>query len=106
MSAETAIEILDSTFDLFKAMGSGIDLDLQWLEMAKRLQRVRAEARWSADLDFIAVKLKAHAAFYAATYRRLSGPEPIDAAMARQLDEVVRHYSLLRAHLEQQLPAR
>ena len=73
--AVTAIEILDSMFDLFKQMGSGIALDLQWLEISRRLQLVRAEAVWSADLAFVATKLKAHAAYYAITYRPPLGSE-------------------------------
>ncbi|AIQ89195.1 MULTISPECIES: hypothetical protein [Methylobacterium] len=105
MSAQTAIAILDSMFDLFKEMGSGIALDLNWLAIARRLQQVRAQAVWSADLDFVATKLKAHAAHYAATYRPPLGSEAISKANADRLDDVVRHYSILRAHLEQQLPA-
>ncbi|WP_426315148.1 hypothetical protein ACN9MF_06485 [Methylobacterium fujisawaense] len=105
MSAQTAIAILDSMFDLFKEMGSGIALDLNWLAIARRLQQVRAQAVWSADLDFVATKLKAHAAHYAATYHPPLGSEAISKANADRLDDVVRHYSILRAHLEQQLPA-
>lgn len=105
MSAQSAIAILDSMFDLFKEMGSGIGLDLNWFAIARRLQQVRAEAVWSADLDFVAVKLKAHAAHYAATYREPLGSEAIRKKNTETLDEVVRHYSILRAHLEQQLPA-
>ncbi|MCJ2095865.1 hypothetical protein MKK67_25690 [Methylobacterium sp. J-072] len=102
MSAQTAIEILDSMFDLFKQMGSGISLDLQWLEISRRLQQVRTEAVWSADLDFVAVQLKAHAAHYAATYQPHLGSEWIRVANAEKLDRVVEQYSILRAHLEQQ----
>ena len=102
MSAHTAIKILDSMFDLFKQMGSGISLDLHWLEISKRLQLVRTEATWSADLDFVAVKLKAHAALYAATYRSPLGSEAIRVANAKKLDQVVQQYSILRAHLEHQ----
>ncbi|SFM52706.1 hypothetical protein [Methylobacterium pseudosasicola] len=102
MSEHTAIDILDSMFDLFKQMGSGIALDLQWLEISRRLQQVRAEAVWSADLDFVAIKLKAHAAHYAATYQPHLGSEWIRAANAGKLDRVVEQYSILRAHLEQQ----
>jgi len=105
VSAQTAIEILDSMFDLFKQMGSGIALDLQWLAIARRLQQVRAEVVWSADLAFVATKLKAHAAHYASTYRPHEGSERIRKANADKLDKVVAHYSILRAHLEQQVSA-
>ncbi|MCJ2123160.1 hypothetical protein [Methylobacterium sp. J-077] len=92
-------------FDLFKQMGSGIALDLQWLAIARRLQQVRAEVVWSADLAFVATKLKAHAAHYATTYQPHGGSERIRKANADTLDKVVAHYSILRAHLEQQVPA-
>ncbi|MHC2106323.1 hypothetical protein [Methylobacterium sp.] len=105
VSARTAIGILDSLFDLFKQMGSGIALDLHWLEIARRLQLVRAEVVWSADLAFVSAKLKAHAAHYATTYQSDAGSERIRRANADKLDKVVQHYSILRAHLEQQLPA-
>ncbi|MCJ2056781.1 hypothetical protein MKL09_09455 [Methylobacterium sp. J-048] len=105
MSAQTAIEILDSMFDLFKQMGSGIALDLQWFEIARRLQLVRREVAWSADMAFVATKLKAHAAHYATTYRPHEGSERIRKANADTLDKVVEQYSILRAHLEQQVPA-
>ncbi|WP_456684554.1 hypothetical protein [Bradyrhizobium sp. P5_C11_2] len=105
MSAQTAIAILDSMFDLFKEMGSGIALDLNWLEISRRLQLVRAEAVWSADLDFVATKLKAQAAHYAAAYRPPLDSAATGTANAERLDELVRHYSILRAHLEQQLTA-
>ena len=104
MSAQTAIEILDSMFDLFKQMGSGIALDLHWLEIAQRLHRVRAEATWSGDLDFVAIKLKAQAAYYATTYRQPNGSEHMRRLNAERLEEVVKCYSILRAHLEQQIP--
>jgi hypothetical protein len=103
VSARTAIEILDSMFDLFKQMGSGIALDLQWLEISKRLQQVRSEAVWSADLALVATRLKAHAAHYASTYQPHLGSERIRRSNAEKLDRVVEHYSVLRAHLEQQL---
>ncbi|MEL6065089.1 MULTISPECIES: hypothetical protein [unclassified Methylobacterium] len=106
MSAQTAIEILDSLFDIFKQMGGGIALDLHWLAISRRLQQVRAEADWSADLDFVAVRLKAQAAFYIARYRPSDGPEPIRPADAARLEKVVEQYSILRAHLEQQVAAR
>lgn len=105
MTARAALEILDSTFDLFKQMGSGIALDLQWLEIARRLQMVRDEARWTADAAFVATKLKAHAAYYAMNYQ----PERESACAwktnAAMLDKVVEQYSILRAHLEQYLTA-
>lgn len=104
MSAQTAIAILDSMFDLFKQMGSGIALDLHWLEICRRLRRVRAEAVWSADLDLVATKLKAQAGHYAMTYRPPGNSDGIRQSNAERLDEVVTYYSILRAHLEQQLP--
>lgn len=104
MSAQTAIEILDSMFDLFKQMGSGIALDLHWLEIAQRLHRIRAEATWSGDLDFVATKLKAQAAYYAAAYRQPDRSEHMRRLNAERLEEVVKWYSILRAHLEQQIP--
>lgn len=105
MSAVTALEILDSTFDLFKQMGSGIALDLQWLEISRRLQMVRHEAAWTADAAFVATKLKAYAAYYVMNYEPDLGSERIRLANAAMLDDVVEHYSVLRAHLEQQLTA-
>ncbi|MDP4006942.1 hypothetical protein [Methylobacterium sp. NEAU K] len=104
MSAEKALAILDSMFDLFKQMGSGIALDLQWVEISRRLDRVRTEVVWSADLAFVATKLKANAAFYATTYRPHHGSDRIRRSNADKLDKVVAQYSILRAHLEQQLP--
>lgn len=105
MSARAALEILDSTFDLFKQMGSGIALDLQWLEISRRLQLIRGEVAWTADAAFVATKLKAHAAHYAMSYRSDLDSEQFRAANAAKLDKVVEHYSVLRAHLEQQLTA-
>jgi hypothetical protein len=105
VSAQNAIAILDSMFDLFKQMGGGIALDLQWLEISRRLQLVRREVVWSADMAFVATKLKAHAAQYAATYEPHAGSDRIRKANADRLDKVVEHYSILRAHLEQQVPA-
>ncbi|WP_267361632.1 MULTISPECIES: hypothetical protein [unclassified Methylobacterium] len=105
MSAQAAIDILDSLFDIFKQMGGGIALDLHWLAISKRLQQVRTEAHWSADLDFVAVRLKAQAAFYVANYRPSAGPEPIRPDDAARLEKVVYQYSILRAHLEQQVRA-
>jgi hypothetical protein len=105
VSAQNAIAILDSMFDLFKQMGGGIALDLQWLEITRRLQLVRREVAWSADMAFVATKLKAHAAHYAATYRPHEGSERIRTANTEKLDKVVEQYSILRAHLEQQVPA-
>lgn len=105
MSAQTAIEILDSLFDIFKQMGGGIALDLHWLAIARRLQQVRAEVEWSADLDLVAVRLKAQAAFYVANYRPSDGGEPIRRDDAARLEKVVEHYAILRAHLEQQVRA-
>jgi len=102
MPTRSANEILDSMFDLFRQMGSGIALDLHWLAICRRLQQVRAEAVWSADMDFIAVKLKAYAAHFAATYEPDLGSEAIKAANAAKLDRVVEQYAILRAHLEQQ----
>ncbi|MCJ2049240.1 hypothetical protein [Methylobacterium sp. J-070] len=103
MSALAALEILDSTFDLFKQMGSGIALSLQWLEISRRLQLVRAEAIWSSDLAFVATKLKAHAAYYVMSYRPDLGSERIRKMNEAKLENVVAQYSILRAHLEQQL---
>ncbi|SDM71005.1 hypothetical protein SAMN05216360_103176 [Methylobacterium phyllostachyos] len=103
MSAASALAILDSTFDLFKQMGGGIALDLQWLAISRRLQLVRAEVHWTADMAFVATKLKAHAAHYALRYRPDLGSEQIRRANAAELDKVVQQYSILRAHLEAQL---
>ena len=105
MSAVAALEILDSTFDLFKQMGSGIALDLQWLEISRRLHLVRAEVALSADAAFVATKLKAHAAYYILNYQPDLGSERIRKANAANLDTVVEHYSVLRAHLELRLTA-
>ena len=105
MSTAAALNILDSTFDLFKQMGSGIALDLQWLEISRRLQLIRAEATWTADAAFVATKLKANAANYVMSYQPDLGSERIRATNAAKLDKVVEQYSVLRAHLEQQLTA-
>lgn len=105
MSTAAALNILDSTFDLFKQMGSGIALDLQWLEISRRLHLIRTEADWTADAAFVATKLKAHAAYYVMHYQPDLGSERISAANAAMLDNVVEHYSVLRAHLEQQVTA-
>ena len=105
MSARAALEILDSTFDLFKQMGSGIALDLQWLEISRRLQLIRAEVAWTADAAFVATKLKAHAAFYVMNYQPDLESERARAANAARLDKVVAQYSILHAHLEQHLTA-
>jgi response regulator of citrate/malate metabolism len=101
--AASALTILDSTFDLFKQMGSGIALDLQWQEISRRLHLVRAEVTWTADMAFVAAKLRAHAAHYMIGYRADGGSERIRMSNAARLDKVVEHYSILRAHLEQQL---
>ena len=103
MSTRSAIEILDSMFDLFEQMGSGVALDLHWLAICRRLQRVRAEPIWSTDMDFVAVRLKAYAAHYAASYQPDFGSDAIKAANAARLDQAVEQYAILRAHLEQQL---
>lgn len=105
MSAASALEILDSTFDLLKQMGGGIALDLQWLEIARRLQLVRAEAQWTADMAFVATKLKAQAAHYALRYQPDLNSEHLRRANAAELDKVVAQYSILRAHLEAQVRA-
>ena len=105
MSADAALNILDSTFDLFKQMGSGIALELQWLEISRRLQLVRAEVAWSADAAFVATKLKAHASYYVMNYQPDHGSEHIRSVNAAMLDKVVEHYSVLRAHLEQHVTA-
>jgi hypothetical protein len=105
VSAVTALAILDSTFDLFKQMGSGIALDLQWLEISRRLQMVRDEVHWTADAAFVATKLKAHAAYYAMNYKPDPESERARKANAAMLERVVEQYSILRAHLEQHLTA-
>jgi hypothetical protein len=105
LSARAALEILDSTFDLFKQMGGGIALDLQWIEISRRLQMVRDEAHWTADAAFVATKLKAHAAYYAMNYQPDHESDRARTANAAMLDKVVEHYSVLRAHLEQHLTA-
>ena len=105
MFPQNAIAILDSLFALFQQMGGGIALDLQWLEISRRLQQARSEVVWSADMAFVATKLKAHAAHYATTYQPHAGSERIRKANADMLDKVVEQYSILRAHLEQQVPA-
>jgi hypothetical protein len=102
MPTRNAIATLDSMFDLFRQMGSGIALDLHWLAISRRLQQIRADAVWSADMDFVAVKLKAYAAHFAATYEPDVGSETIKAANAAKLDRVVEQYAILRAHIEQQ----
>jgi hypothetical protein len=102
MPTRNAIATLDSMFDLFRQMGSGIALDLHWLAISRRLQQIRADAVWSADMDFVAVKLKAYAAHFAATYEPDRGSETIKAANAAKLDRVVEQYAILRAHIEQQ----
>jgi hypothetical protein len=102
MPTRNAIATLDSMFDLFRQMGSGIALDLHWLAISRRLQQIRADAVWSADMDFVAVKLKAYAAHFAATYEPDLGSETIKAANAAKLDRVVEQYAILRAHIEQE----
>ena len=103
MSAQTAIEILDSTFDNFKSMGSGISLDLQLIDITRRLQSLRRYVKWSADISFVAVKLRSNAAHYASHYRPHDGSDAIRKNNEHNLDEVVTQYSILRAHLLQQL---
>lgn len=101
MSARNAIEILDSMFDLFREMGSGLTLGLHLREIARRLRLVQAEIALTPDVALAANKLRSNAAFYASRFVRRDGggpPAPQDQA---RLDEVVRAYSELRRHLEQ-----
>ncbi len=105
MSAQTAIAILDSMFDLFKEMAAR---HRPRPELARHRPAPSAgpgAGRLVGRSGLRRHKLKAHAAHYAATYRPRSAREAISKANADRLDDVVRHYSILRAHLEQQLPA-
>lgn len=51
MPTQRAIEILDSMFNNFKEMGSGLCLDLQMMEITKRLQLLREHVRWSSHTN-------------------------------------------------------
>lgn len=103
MSAKIAIAILDSMFDNFKRMGSGISLDLQLMDITRRLHLLRRYVAWSADISFVAIKLRANAAHYASNYRPHNGSHAIKKDNERNLNEVVNQYSILRAHLMQQM---
>ena len=103
MSAEKGIAILDSMFDLFKEMGSGLTLGLQLREIARRLTAIRGEITWTPDVALAANKLRSNAGFYASRFVRRDGDGPDARHNRARLDDVVTAYSELRHHLEQQL---
>ena len=101
MTARNSIAILDSMFDLFKEMGSGVTLGMQTTEVARRLRWMRDEVDFTPDIALAANKLRSSVAFYATRF--VPHPGDGDAVSQNQgrLDEVVTAYSELRNHLEQ-----
>ena len=105
MTARNSIAILDSMFDLFKEMGSGVALGMQTKEVARRLRWMQVEVDFTSDIALAANKLRSSVAFYATRF--VPHPGDGDAVSRNQgrLDEVVTAYSELRNHLEQRAAA-
>ena len=101
MSARNAIEILDSMFDLFKEMGSGLTLGVQLREIARRSRSIQAEIALTPDVALAVNTLRSNAAFYASRFVQHDGGGFPAGQNQERLDEVVRAYSELRRHLEQ-----
>lgn len=103
MSAERAIEILDSAHVLIGQMSQGNALGLHLKEIARCMCLVVSELPRPDNVAGVVNKLRSAAAWYAVRYERNPVSDAARSGNQARLDTLISAYQELRAHLSLQI---
>jgi hypothetical protein len=106
MSAERAIEILDSAHELIGHMARGQALGLQLKEISRCMCLVVNELPRPDNVAGVVNKVRSAAAWYAVRYERNLGCDTARSGNQARFDTLVSAYLELRAHLQLQIGVR
>jgi hypothetical protein len=106
MSAERAIEILDTVHELIGQMAVGHALGLHQREISRRTCLVLSELPRPDNVAGIVNKLRSAAAWYAVRYDRHAATESARAANQARLNTLISACHELRSHLQLQIGVR